>query len=244
MSYRDEFILVSNDSKVTMQMYNAKTLEPSFDKITETNLTREKVYLVTNKVLLSATGYMDAGKVVEKELYKRVSPDNDLAECADILQNLIFELKAGLIHDLSEKETNSIRFLKGDSGFTCNLFGFFHDGMTGIVDYNITESDIGFDISKSSMVKGYPAIIQSPEPEKDRGNFNKYLSLPKEEQKLDNFVNQFVTIHAHLSSIYKGVSTDCNFHVLHNDGNTINYYKHTVETEEFYDDLGLTKDMK
>lgn len=244
MSYRDEFVIVANDSKVTIQMYDLKTSEPSFNEIIETDLTSEKVHLITSKVLLSTTGDMATADLIGKELYKRVNSENDLEECADILQTLIRDLKEGLVKDLSKEETDAVWFLKSISGFTCNLFGFFHNGISGSVDFQISDSDVTFEMLESSMVKGYPIIIQSPDPERDRENFNKYLSLPYEEQTLDNFVNRFVTIHAHLSSIHKGVSTDCKFHILYkdgNDGNKIKYHKQTVETEDFYNELGLNK---
>lgn len=242
MSYKDEFVIVANDSKVIKQMYDPENQEPIFYEIIETDLTSEKVHHVTNKVLITTTGPMTAGEVVVKELYKRVNPENDLLECADILQTLVCDLREGSVEDLSAKEANCAKGLVNTRGFTCNLFGFFHNGISGSVDFNITDSDIRYDVIESPMVKGYPVIIQSPEPEADRKNFYGYFSLPSEEQTVDNFVGRIVTIHANLSSIHKAVSSDCNFHVLYkdgNDGNKIKYHKQTIETSAFYDELGL-----
>ncbi|MFC4409428.1 hypothetical protein ACFOZY_03140 [Chungangia koreensis] len=241
MAYRDEFVLVSNDSKVTYQYYEPETFEPIQDSIQETGLKHEKVFRLTNKVLISTTGYLLAGDLIKKEMAKRIYPESDLEDCANRLQILIYELKNGLVKGLTEEEQDIIRFIKGRA-FTCNLFGFFQNGLTGMVDYNQLTWNV--DIIAASLGEGYPLILQSPDPENDRANYYKVLSLAKEEQTVENFMSRLATVHAYLSSIHKGVSSDCSFHLLYRDGNEIRYITPTVETKDFYEQLGLTEDVK
>jgi hypothetical protein len=239
LAYKDQYVIVSNDSKVTIQWYDAETLEPTDEiEIQDTDLTHEKVFPLTNKVLLSTTGYMYLGDLVKKEMDKRVRPENDLTECAEILKSLILELKAGELTDLSEDEKSYLRFL--DTDICINLFGFNHSGTTGFADFNPVEFTVNT-IESPLDKKGYPVIIQSSDPVEDRKNMYPYLTLPSEQQTFNNFENSFLIVHAYLSSIHKNVSTDCNFHVLFNNGESINYYKKTVETLDFYELLGLVK---
>jgi hypothetical protein len=240
LAYRNQFVIVSNDSKVTLQAYNPDTLEPT-DHIEDTEFVSEKVHPLTDKVLFSTTGHMFLGDLIQRELCKRVKPGNDLKECAEILQGLILDLRSGNVENLSEEEEGFLQFL--GTAICINLFGFNHNGITGLVDYN--PIDYKVEIIESSLdKKGYPAIIQSPNPEKDRQNMYPYLTLTTEEQTFNNFENSFLIAHTYLSSVHKGISTDCNFHVLFNSGKTIKYYKKTVETLDFYEQLGLIKPYK
>lgn len=241
LSYRDQFVIVSNDSKVTLQGFDPETLESIPDQIFETGLTSEKVHRITDKVLMSATGRSVLTDLVEKLLMQRVKSENDLAECTEILGNLLIDLRDGLVEDLSDIETDSLIFLGKNGCF--NLFGFNHNGVTGLADFNQNTFSMDFIESPTEIGKGYPVIIQSPNPEKDRQNFYQYLKLPAKKQTIDNFASRFVMVHAYLSSIHKGVSTDCNFHILFKDGESIKYQHQCVESEDFYDALGLMKEI-
>lgn len=232
ISYLDQFVIVAHDSRVIFQQYNAETLDPIEGEYEVVDMIDDrKVIPLTTKVLISTGGHRELGIFVKKELKKRLGVNNDLEECADTLEKLIADLK-------NDSALDCLQFLKKGTGFTCNLFGFFNDGLTGIADYNSLTEKVDL-MESSKNAKGYPVIIQSLDPEKDRKDFYKYLSLAEEERTLANFSERVLMVHAYLSSLYEGISSDCHIHVLYNDQGMPRYKKFTSETKDYYEQLGI-----
>lgn len=232
VAYKD-FVIVSNDSRVTKQLMDPVTLELYGDMVV-TDLKHEKIDRITDKVFLTTTGWSSCGDLFKTELYKRVNKSNDLKECSAIAGKLFSELKAGIVKGLSDQEQKAARLLESRN-FATYMLGFNHSGTTGLKDIvfgSYTETSLGEN-------KGYPALINGPEHEYDF-QFKKVLSLPKNERTIDSFMKRLAVVHANLSHYHKiQVSPDCNFHILQKEGNSIGYIKKTVDTLPFYEQLGL-----
>lgn len=234
LCYKDQFVIVSNDSKVIIANYLPGG-KIDLDSVKETNIKTDKVKLLTDKVLISITGFTTVADFIFRELRKEVKPENDLNECAEVLKELI----NGLV-DLDSEDKEYLDF--ATKSYTINLFGFTHDGKTGAAEYNSFTNSV--DLLESPLEGNrYPIIIQSPDPENDRKEMYPYLSLPAEYQTFDMFMQQIVTVHAYLSSKHKkSVSTDCKFHILYKGEGQVHYTTKTVETLDFYDELQLEKE--
>lgn len=234
LCYRNQFVVVSNDTKVTMQYHDPVTFEPLFDNIIETDIKNDKVHRLTDKVFLSTTGASILCEFIEARLMELVHPEADLDECTEALKQLKIDWETEL--ELEPEKEKLRNFFK--SNVTCNLFGFKENGVSGLVDFNPTREIDSIECSLEPH-KGYPVILQSPDPIKDREDFYKFLSLPEKEQTLDNFIGRLYTIHAYLSHKHPGISSDCNVHVLYKDGDSIKYWGETLETSIAYKELGL-----
>lgn len=234
LCYKDQFVIVSNDSKVTIANYLPGG-KIDLDSVKETNIKTDKVNLLTDKVLISITGFTTISDFIFIELRKLVKPENDLIECVEILKELMNELV-----DFDSDDKNYIDI--ATKSYTINLFGFTHSGKTGAAEYNGTSNSV--DLLESPLEGNrYPIIIQSPDPENDRKEMYPYLSLPAEYQTLTMFMQQIITVHAYLSSKHKkSVSTDCKFHILYKKEGQIYNLTKIVETLDYYDELQLEKE--
>lgn len=237
MCYKDQFVMVSNDSKVTTQFHD-ENYNRINDEVKETGISAEKVFYLSKYVLLCVSGLVDACDLVRRELEKRVSPEDDLSVCSDIIEKLLSDLKGDAIDGLTKEERNFVKVLN-TIHFNCDLVGFDKETrVTGLAKYSPVESTLTRTDAPIEK-KGYPIFIDCPDPENDLA-FQSYLDLPTNEQTFENFINAFLLIHAHLSHKHIGISSDCNFHILMKDGEKLKYIKQTVETSDFYEQLGLT----
>lgn len=238
VSYRDQFVMASNDSMVTVQTHNTDTFEREEKDVSKVDRKSEKVKRLSNNVLLCVSGIEDICKLVEKELVKRIHANDDLYQCADVLEEVITKLNSkevNLMNGLLNREVLSIKFLN-TKFFSCYMLGFNQNGNSGVVRYNPLEMKV--ERMESPLNGGYPVIINGPS--EDDIQFQKYLDLPDEYQDIQTFIGQFVFIHANLSHIHsQSVSTDCKFHILYK-GSRMKYLQQTVETSDFYEKFGLT----
>ncbi|WP_172373543.1 hypothetical protein [Sporosarcina jiandibaonis] len=233
VTYND-FILVSSDSKVVERYYDGETFEAESDTIREADFKSEKVIRIADKVLLSTSGWYFIGNLLEKKLRELVNKNNDLIECANIIKDLISNLKEGKVTGLSEEDELAIK-LMNSKNFSGYLFGFTHSGVTGLVDVR-TENFIEM---PSDERKGYPSVINGPEPEHDF-QYRKAFFLPVGERTIENFVERMVFVHAHLSKKHHElVSTDCNFDLLQRNGDHFEHKKFIIDTIDIYERLGL-----
>lgn len=85
VSVRDEFIILSGDTKITTGTYDRDNFEKSSKEVKETGLNHEKVFPITRQVLFSTAGNVHVGDIVKAELIKRIKPDDTLEECAEAL---------------------------------------------------------------------------------------------------------------------------------------------------------------
>ncbi|MDQ0257938.1 hypothetical protein J2S74_005401 [Evansella vedderi] len=228
-----DFVIVSNDSKVTIQHYYADTLEKDKSKpIIETNLKSEKVTRITDKVFLAVTGFQNVTELIKQELVQRVNKDNDLQECSKIAEQVITEIKGRELEGLDIPEQDAIRMIR--EGFSAYLFGFTHSGNAGLKDICY-----GGYAESRDITKAYPTVINGPDPEYDF-KFREVLSLRKDERFFQNFINRILVVHAYLShKHHTSVSTDCNFHILYKDGDLIKYSKQTIDSANYYEQFGL-----
>lgn len=235
LSYQDRFVIAANDSKVTVQSHD-DNLEKLDVPLEDAGFQEEKIKKLTDKVLFCGSGILDSVKLVEGELFQRVKPSDDLRKCEETLKEVIEELKSGDISIFNTSKKHAVQFL--DTTYvTFELLGFTDEGVTGLVR---SDPETILNKTLSPMNGTYPIFIDSPDTKEDV-EFHQYLSLPREEQTLENFVNRFVFIHAHLSHKHSvSVSSDCNFHFLFKVDDEYKYAKKTVDTAQYYDELGLS----
>jgi hypothetical protein len=241
LAYQDQFVIAANDSKVTVQQHDENTLEKLNVPVREAGFQEEKIKRLTDKVLYCGSGILDTVKLIESELFKRVQPSDDLNKCAEILENLLQDLRNGNITFFRKSKKEAVKYL--DTTYvTIELLGFTNDGISGLVRTNPIEKILN--ITMSPMNGTYPIFIDCPKPEEDL-EFQQYLGLPINEQTLENFINRFIFIHAHLSHKHSvSVSSDCNFHILFKHEGEFKYWNKTIDTFNFYEELGLEPEEK
>jgi hypothetical protein len=230
VSYRDQFVIASNDSKITSSLYDPKTFEKLSNEVHQTDMKSEKVQLLTDSVLICDSGIVATCDVVQKVLSKRIESHYTLNQCANILHHVILDLKNEAVTGLNEREQLSVPFLK-TKYYSCYLIGFTDNGRTGIARYNPFESKV--EQTESPMSGGYPVFLNSPSEEDLK--YQAYLNVPEEERNFEGFVNRFLWIHANLCGIHKEqISQDCNFtFLINNQGEKPKHVKRSFNTVEF-----------
>lgn len=230
VSYRDQFVIASNDSMVTREHFHSETLEPS-GKPEPTDIKKEKVFKLTDKVLLCVSGAEDPCDLIRTEMFKRVDASTPLGECANALESTIADLKAKT--DLNDYDKLTVRFIDSTS-FTCYMVGFLENGLTGVVTYS--PYSLSVETMECPPSGPYPVFISSPE-ESDL-QYQQYLNLPEEERNIESFLSNMMWIHSELAKKHSNmISTDCNIHALvKTDGAQTQYFKTKVETKGFRED--------
>lgn len=235
MAFRDQFVMVTSDTRVMQVPYGPKTEGYSINEGIIADFPNDKVLYLTEKVLLATSGPSTGAEFMRHALLQRVQPENDLSECAAHLRQILADAENGLLDEIN---STAIDFLRNGST-NCDLVGFYHNGKSGLATFEGGSYKRTFVDAEAPMEKAYLAQIHSPDPEEDRPNFFGYINLPENEQRIENFVELFADLHAYFSFNHKAVSSDCNFHFLRNDNGTIKYYSMSQETANRYAALGL-----
>ncbi len=218
MAYKDQFVIMSSDTKVTLQKYNSLTFERAELPPVEIGENEGKIHRLSNSTLIATSGIQKTGSIVEEEMMKRVKPGYSLEKCMEVLQEVISMLlkRSKVYAEVGEKDIDalSLNFI-GTEDFGCVLFGFLSNGTSGYA--YLDHTDLIVKIVESPMSEGFGCSIISPDPG-DQNNYGNWLLIRKEERSLSNYIQQFKFIHGKLSLTHKtSVSSDCNLHVLVKD---------------------------
>lgn len=245
-----DFIIASSDSALTK-------FSADREEMTETGIKSEKVYKLSNKVLLSKSGNLVLTQLILTELRCHIKDNYDLKKCREVAMKVLSNINNGVIlneeeyfKSLSEDYSFSrgdLREMRGDlvkyisarlpktekatnlvHDFSMYLLGFNEDGTTGLV--NVREGDL-YMSGPIDKKKGYPAILEGP----SSSDYMNYLNLPVEQRRPEGFITAFSHIHAAISKENAvNVSTDCNYHLLMKNGDSIDYEKFTYDTAELH----------
>ncbi|WP_410976425.1 Ntn hydrolase family protein [Bacillus pacificus] len=232
MAYKDQFVIMSSDTKVTLQKHDALTFERAELLPVEIGENEGKIHRLSNSTLIATSGIQKTGNIVEDEMMKRVKPEYSLEQCAGVLQEVITMLcekrKTYVEVGTEDMDALSLNFI-GNENFGCVLFGFLSNGTSGHA--YLDHTDLIVKIIESPMSEGFGCCIISPDPG-DQNKYGNWLLIRKEEERsLSNYIQQFKFIHGKLSLTHKtSVSSDCNLHVLVKDseGN----YQHATNVIE------------
>jgi len=232
MAYKDQFVIMSSDTKVTLQKYDALTFERAEHPPVEIGENEGKIHRLSNSTLIATSGIQKTGSIVEEEVMKRVKPGYSLEQCMEVLQEVVSILvkKSKVYAEVGEKDMNalSLNFI-GTEDFGCVLFGFLSNGTSGYA--YLDHTDLIVKIVESPMSEGFGCCIISPDTS-DQNNYGNWLFIRKEEeQNLNNYIQQFKFIHGKLSLTHNtSVSSDCNLHVLMKDSE--GKFQHVTEIVE------------
>lgn len=263
------FIVASSDSAVTNFPIDEKKYEEDGErvwtgKMEETSLKSEKIYKLSDKVLLILTGSHALTKIYEAELSNCIKNESDLSDCMIKAKLIIENMRTGKIENrrqiifnmlrehghndetidpihfnlLEEELYKTLDLLGNPTDFSCSLVGFNDDGSSGLYDLN---KDF-YGESSMDIRKGYPFIIMGHHPgysedPNNRSVCQKIMTLPPEKRTIDNFINASQYVHALISRDNINVSSDCNFKVMLRDEKGIEYAEFTVDTKHLYDQL-------
>lgn len=237
MSYKDEFIMISADTKVTQQEHDSETFEKIEHDPIDVGHSAKKVHPITKNTFLATGGIVKTGEIIREEFTKRLKPEHTLEKCADILQEVIDELwkKRKSFEEVGDDDLAalSLNFL-GTKYFSCYMLGFFENGKTGMA--YILPGSVKVEIIESPMDYGYPNFIISPN-EDDNENYKNWISIRKEEeQTLNNFMTQFYLTHGKLSLKHRvNVSSDFNVFGLFKDpAGNIQYFNNVLDSSDLY----------
>lgn len=241
MTYKDEFALVSSDTKVTEQEHDAETFELDRSvSIKDAGFKRNKVHVLTDSVLQVTTGVEETGDAFDRELRKRVQPSYYLDDCIQPVQEVADELwsKRKSFHHggMEDKKAMSYNFI-GTGYFYCVLFGFFRNGNTGMVYLDPESITVKSIETTKDDTSPMTAVIISPSVD-DNENYINWINIPIEERNINNFYLQMYLIHAKLSLKHSySVSEDFNLKLMVNDGGVIKNDMLTLDSSELYPTL-------
>ena len=247
------FIIATSDSAVVYFDIDEEKLqkegEITFGKMNPTDKVSKKTHLLSNRVVLLATGSSFLTEIMKVELAEKVKESTDLRECSRIAQDILKKMKKGEVENIDkvlknlskelnieiysdfEKEMSAILSKTGDKvNLSLYLAGFNEDGTAGLVDV------IADRYMEPNENGAYPVVIAGhipglEEAENNFVNFQKFLSLPVEQRTILNFVNALILVHGAISNESPiNVSSDCTLHFLIKDGEVLDYETAIIDT--------------
>lgn len=233
IAVRDEFVLLSSDSKISVETHDAQTFE-KYDGTESIDFKHKRVWNISDKVLLTTDGIVHTGDIVKREIYKLVDKDSTLGDCVEALKKVTADLwdkrKPYADEANSDRDTLALNFL-GTEHFSCVMFGFLSNGKTGVA--YLDPGSMTVKVDETPMDHNTNGLIISPSLE-DNTNYRSWITLPWEDQTLMNYVYQLFLTHAKLSLKHpQSVSSDCNFYALYKD------YKGDIQTINEVNDTSL-----
>lgn len=220
IAYKDQFVMMSSDSKVTSQMYKSdyNTTEGDIAEVGQT--IQPKVRVLTNNVLIALGGIVETGEAVLAELQEKIQPEDSLQVCSDILTEVIADLweqrkPQNPLFPQQYRKDASLNFLH-TSNFGCYLLGFFENGNAGCVKWNPVKQEV--ETTEVNTAEA-PAVsfIFSPDVQKNT-DYISWMNLPAVEQSLENFAEQLALIHGKLSHDDQvSISSDFNLIAIGNE---------------------------
>ena len=206
MVQKDFVVMTSDPSRVVYKYYYLEDLQPVDDQESTSNEKAEKVFKLTDRVLIGLGGTKEIALEVLYEMQKRIKPTYDLKKCGQVLGKIISELRGRSLHG---------RFLNKEDGLVVLLNGFYFNGRTGQLSFESgTETEVEETICPNQR---YLYAIIPPYDDYKR-LASSLFSIGDKPRNVDTFAAHVTGIHTTLSYLHpERISSDCGLFVLHRD---------------------------
>lgn len=124
--YRDDFVLMTSDTRKRMKYYDGESLEEN-GRYGEPIETKEKIFKVSNFVNGSVGGILSFSQEASKRLVERVKENDYLDQCKGILEEIAGEINQ------ERKEDAFFQKHHGKGSYGLYLTGYYEDGSIGLV---------------------------------------------------------------------------------------------------------------
>jgi len=224
------FVVMASDRRRVRRDSNGVIVEAYDDE--------KKVIRLTDKVLLTSGGKVGIAAAAVAMIAQRIEPDFDLAQCKEVLEEVIRKTKEMDTHNaLDDTETLGLIFN-----------GFYDDGRLGVVHYG---SGPGAEVvektcedTKFFHVNSYPRSV-----ERDVGSAltNVCLYLDEAEEANVTFqdaIERALGLYVFGSYIAPEVSPTCDFRVLYLEDGQIRYKAMEFDVTRFQKHLPTVESVK